>query len=357
MTQTMKSLALALLVLLSTAGAAPAADFPERLSHEELSRTRGFDRTHLPLLERLPGPGKEATAEALLTRFAAAGGSITTAGAFTQDVSESRVAVVSDAGWALKIHADGTRVSYVNFAALEANPELHVPVAQRPTESELEALGRSFIAKQLTGLVATSAEEELVPFYTEFAIYGAMAVDGSGQVEPEKVAAATVVFTRAVGGVPVVGPGSKVAVTFTNDKQPVAFDVDWAQYELRGDEQELLPLSDVLARSRVLADMAAHREPAEVEHLECGYYDPGARRKDPLAPIQAACFVQAKQRRVVDEAAQAANPADGHVLVALAEAIPAAVEVAPDGDWPEAQALAGQPVVQGGEVGETPPAQ
>ncbi len=340
-------LALVSLALLTPPGEALAADFPQRLAHEETSRTAGFDRSRLPLLERLPGPGKEAVAGTLLARFAA-GGSISTAGALQQDTDAARLVVTGDAGWALKVWADGTRLSYRNFALLDSSPALDVPLAERFTESKLETLGRAFIHEHLAGLVTLASGETLVPLFTEFAIRGGMAVDGSGATEPDKVAASSVVFTRAVGGVPVVGPGSKVAVTFTNDAKPVAFDLDWPRYRLRSDRQVLLPLADILARSKVLADFAGFPEPAVTEHFECGYYDAGARRKDPLAPLQAGCFVQARQRRTVNGAE--------HVLVARAEAIPAGTEVVADAGWPEVMALLGLPSVETGAPGEAPPA-
>jgi hypothetical protein len=336
------SLILGLLAPIAAAGSLGAADFPARLGQEELSINQGFEAPRVLVLERIAGPGKEAVAETLLARFAAPGASVTTSGAFTQDVNESRVAVTGDAGWALKVYADGTRVSYRNLALMESRPELHVPVAERLSETKLEALGRSFLDQYLDGLVQTTPNEELMPFFTEFAIRGAAAVDGSGERQEDRVSASAVVFTRTVAGVPVVGPGSKVAVIFANDGTPVGFDLDWASYQPRGDDQEVLAVDSILDRSRVLAELEGFPEEPVIEHFECGYYDAGARRKDPTAPIQAGCFLQAKQRR-------------GEFLVARAEAIPAGREVEPDQGWPETLTLVGLPSEQGGEVGTSPP--
>lgn len=347
-------LALAPLALFIEVNVALAADFPQRLAHEATSRTTGFDRSRLPLLERVPGPGKEAVAGTLLARFAA-GSSISTAGTTRQDASESRLAVTSDAGWALKVWADGTRVSYRNFPLLDSPTSLDVPVAERFTESKLETLGRAFIGENLGGLVTLGAGETLVPLFTEFALRGGMAADGSA-TEPDKVAASTVIFTRAVGGVPMVGPGSKVAVTFTNDGKAVAFDLDWPRYRTRTEQQSLLPAADIRARSKVLAEFAGFPEETVTEHFECGYYDAGARRKDPGALIQAGCFLQAYQRRIVDPEIHALSPRSGHVLVAKGEAIPAGLQVVADGGWPEAMALLGLPSEAGGTPGGNPPA-
>ena len=157
-------------------------------------------------------------------------------------------------------------------------------------------------------------------------------------MEPEQVLASTVVFTRSVGGVAVVGPGSKIAVTFANDGTPVAFDVDWAPYYTAGPVQAVLPVDRILGRSRALGSSASEEK---LDRMECGYLDLGGRKRSSGALLQAGCFLQLSIRTPDEE---------GHFLTGLVEAVPAGAVVLPDPSWPEAPA-AGRAAGAGGLPG------
>lgn len=52
----------------------------------------------------------------------------------------------------------------------------------------------------------------------------------------------TVIFSRVVNGVAVVGPGSKVAVLFDANHSIVGFDFDWPTYASAGRTQPIIGL-------------------------------------------------------------------------------------------------------------------
>ena len=80
-------------------------------------------------------------------------------------------------------------------------------------------------------------------------------------------------------GVPVIGPGSKVAVWFANDRRPVAFDVDWPVYNpLRG-RQRVLSRERLMSRVKETTVSPGGESGAQVARFECGYVDLGATRR------------------------------------------------------------------------------
>lgn len=323
---------------------ASAADFPQRQALEAQSARTGLGVDQLPLLKRVPGAGKEAVAGQVLSGFASARTGITTEGNFSIEVDEVRYSLTGDSGWFLTVLGDGSRIRYSNEALLEARPELALPLEERLSQEALESLGREFIANDLKSFAMLSAGELLVPSFTEFLVQGGGSTEPGGIVEREQVLASTVVFSRSVGGIAIVGPGSKIAVTFANDGTPVAFDIDWAQYLPTAQTQEVLPLNDILARSEVLGKTGGEEN---LDRIECGYFDLGGRKRDAGAVLQAGCFLQVSIKNEDD---------DGHVLAGIAEAIPAGASVVADESWPAALTLAGLPIADGSEEPPAAPA-
>ncbi len=322
---------------------ASAADFPQRQALEAQSARSGLGVGQLPLLKRVPGPGKEAVAGEVLRGFGASSTGITTEGSFSIEADEDRYSLTGDGGWFLTVLGDGSRIHYSNQALLEARPELALPLEERLSQDALEDLGRQFVANDLKSFAQLSPGEKLVPSFTEFLVQGGGSTEPGGPAEREKVLASTVVFSRSVGGIAIVGPGSKIAVTFANDGTPVAFDVDWAQYVPTSQTQEVLPLGDILARSEVLGKTGAEET---LDRIECGYFDLGSRKRDASALVQAGCFLQIGVE----------TPSEGGNLVGgIVEAIPAGASVVADGSWPEAARLAGLPTAEGSPEPEAAP--
>lgn len=329
------------LALLAAAGTAAAADFPARQKLEAQSARAGLGVELLPVLKRVAGPDKETVAQQVLQAFAASTG-ITTAGSHAVEADEERLSVAGEDGWFLTVYGDGTRISYRNETLLDSRPELALPLEERLSQDQLESLGRGFVSQHLEAFVKIGEGEELVPSFTEFQVQGGGSTEPGGLTEREQVLASTVVFTRTVGGLSVVGPGSKIAVTFANDGTPVALHVDWAEYGATGEMQEVLPVEEILARSDALNGAGDEK----LEHIECGYFDLGGRKRDAAAPLQAGCFLQVTVETPIE---------GGHVLAGIVEAVPAGLEVLADESWPEALKLAGLPIPEGSPEPKTAP--
>lgn len=333
-----------LLALTALVGVAWAKDFPQRSQLDASSRREGFGRSSVALLKRMPGRGGEAVAAAVIRQFESASTAITTSGERKREAKRDKIFVHTDA-WSLQVVGDGTRVSYRNEMELDRGQANGVPVAQRLSDERLEELGRGFIAGTLQALVKLGPDEALVPLYTERQITGGGPTAEGAQPETELVVANTMVFTRTIDGVPVVGGGSKVAVTFLNNGNAVAFSYDWPEYRKTGRQQKVLGLDEIKRRGKRVLSVDLDAENVKLARFECGLFDPGVRYRDADALVQSACYVQAVRRDIIDPAANRLDPTAGHVLAAVAQAIPAGATVEPDKRWPEAEKLRGRKLV------------
>ena len=330
-----------LLALVALPGAAPAKDYPQRVTADAASRVAGLGRTTLPLLERVAGPGADTVASTVLAKFEQSTNAINTRGTFEREVAANHVTLRTE-DWSLQVAADGTRVNYRNIAQLDGALSTARPVAERLDQDSLEALGRRFIGDSLREFIALAPSDEILPLYSEFQIVGGGAVRETQSLpEAEQVVANTVVFTRAIDGVPVVGGGSKIAVTFLNDGTAVAFDFDWPQYRKTERQQEVLPLDEIRGRSSGVLAVDLDARDVTVTRFECGLFDPGVRKRDAAALVQSACFVQADRRDIIDPDLNRRDPESGHIITAIAQAIPAGALIERDDRWPEAAALLG----------------
>ncbi len=333
-----------LLALVALPGAAPAKDYPQRAADDDASRRAGLGRTSVPLLERAAGPGADTVVSTVLAKFERSTRGIHTQGTFERAAAADLITLHTE-GWTLQVAADGTRVSYRNIAELDGATAR--PVEERLDQDTLEALGRRFIGDSLREFVTLSSNDEILPLYSEFQIAGGGAVSETQSLpEAEQVVANTVVFTRAIDGVPVVGGGSKIAVTFLNDGTAVAFDFDWPQYRKTDRQQEVLPIGEIRERGSRVLTLGLDAPGVNVTRFECGLFDPGVRKRDAAAPVQSACFVQADRRDIVDPELHRLDPESGHIVTAIAQAIPAGALIERDDRWPEAAALLGSALPQ-----------
>lgn len=330
-----------LLALVALPGAAPAKDYSQRVAADAASRRAGLGRTSIPLLERVAGPGADTVTSTVLAKFERATGAINTRGTFEREIDADRITLHTE-DWTLQVVADGTRVSYRNVAQLDGALATARPVEERLSQDTLEALGRRFIGDSLREFIALGSNDEILPLYSEFQIAGGGDVrEDRALPEAEQVVANTIVFTRAIDGVPVVGGGSKIVVTFLNDGTPVAFDFDWPQYRKTGRQQEVLPIEEIRERGSRVLTLPLDARDVNVTRFECGLFDPGVRKRDAAAPVQSACFVQADRRDIIDPEVNRRDPASGHIITAIAQAIPAGALIERDSRWPEAAALLG----------------
>ena len=332
-----------------------AKDFTQRTAAEKRSAEKGLDRAEVTLLRREPGPGRKDVADKLMARFAKSTDPMATAGSSKRQEKRNRLDVVADR-WILTVKADGTQARYRNHAYVESKPDLGKDVSQRFSNEKLEAMGRKFIEANLADLIKLGEKEELVPYFTEFMIAGGGGTAPNDKPQEEKVLASTVVFTRAVDKVNVVGPGSKVAITFANDEKPVAFHYDWPSYKSAGRSQKVAPLDEIKNRRRKVAKLDPDARDVELKRFDCGYYDAGALRRDTKAVIQAGCAMQAVKNQVADEKAHSADPRSGQVTVAAVDVIPAGEKIEPDSGWPQAVKMLGGREAKGKEAPKNPPA-
>lgn len=318
--------------------------FRQELIHRSVRS--GLGQASLPLLARQPGSGRQQAAEALKAKLC--GGRCDLAPAGAEQVR------LRGEGWELTVHGDGTSGQYRNLAGMARMQQQGRAPEERLSMGALEKLGRAFVADTLAPVVVLGEGEELVPFKSVYELRGGQDVKG-GPVQRE-VVGNTLVFTRTLHGVAVVGAGSKVAVTFANDGTPVAFDYDWPRYAPTGGKQVLAPRTTVLQRVQTVAALRSSasgastgsgpfdaRAPAELldvpaallpdvllEKLECGYFDAGQRKRDARAVVQAGCFAHLSQQHLVQGAS-----GEGFVKGAYAGAIPAGEDVVADSRWGE----------------------
>ena len=326
----------AVLALTTSVGVVHAADYAHRTMLVSKSAASGLGVADVELIERLPGSGADKVLDTLRARFASSQGAVNTRGAPEREQEHHSHALKGD-GWLLQVYADGTRVRYRNYAALESKQNLARPVAQRLSQQDLEERGRRFISEALAEVVLLGDGEALVPLFTEHEINGSRPATAEALADVETVTASTVIFGRTLGGISVIGPGSKIAVVFTNDGEAAGFDYDWPRYATVGRRQDVIHMPQILQRARDLTTVQLDAPGVSVKRVECGYFDAGARRKrrDLSAPIQAACGFHYSQRTLNN----GATPTD--MLAAYAEAIPAGVVVEADAGWPQAIRLAG----------------
>lgn len=315
-----------------------AADFAHRLNSEKRSEKEGLGRNEVPLFKRIPGPGKEAVANKLIGLFKNSKTPITTQGTSKKQVKGNRLSIIGE-DWFLDVNGDGTNVRYRNYKYLDSKPELAKSVSERLSNEKLEELGRAFIKQTLSEYIKIGANEELIPFYTEHAIGGGGQAKEGAPADEEKVYASTIVFTRSIDKVNIIGAGSKVAIMFNNKGTPVGFDYDWPQYRPTGKSQKVLPVEAIKNRAKKLASLDIDSPDVKVKRFDCGLYDAGVRKHDPKSVVQAGCAIHSYEKKIIDHDAYKRDKNSGHSVGAYTDFIPAGETVEEDGKWPQAMKM------------------
>ena len=315
-----------------------AADFPQRIASEKRSEKDGVGQKEISLMQRVPGAGKDVVSKKIMRQFLNSKTAITTQG-ISKSKTKGKTLSVTGAGWLLDVNEDGSNVRYRNYRYLESKKELARPVAQRLSNEKLEALGREFISKNLSEYVKLGKNEEIIPFFTEHAIgFSGEAKEGATKLE-EKVYGSTIVFTRFVNKVNVVGPGSKIAVMFNNAGEAVGFDYDWPQYKMIDKSQKVLPVEGIRSRSNKLTRVSLDSPNVKIKRFDCGLYDAGARRHDPKSVVQSACQISYYEKKIVDKKAYEMDKNSGHIMSAYIDYIPAGEVIEKDMKWSQAMKL------------------
>jgi len=295
------------------------------------SLSRGIPAVSVPLLDVAQGPGRAEVMERLLASLGQLGLGVGPRTVRYKDDNEKRLAVYGD-GWKLKVYGDGSRAEFRHYGYMDkVEPEM---AKYPPLEPErLVELGRGFVSQILAQQIPMDKGEELIPFGVQYQVNAEQSPNAK---EPEQTTvAAAVIFSRKIGGVDVLGKGSKVAVLYANNGTPFGFDFDWPTLHPFGVDQKVAPIDELQARATSVARLGEAAFDVQLEHFECGYYDAGQRKRSLGVPMQPACFhfYSAKSK------AEAEDGATGLLTMAYVDPVPAGTEIVPDEGWDTALEL------------------
>ncbi|WP_394822037.1 hypothetical protein [Pendulispora albinea] len=301
----------------------------------------------LSVIHRVPRGTRDAALTSLQISLCGSG-----CGRVTQERSAARLRA-KGASWRLDILAnDGSAAEYSNDDARGRARALATDATKAMTPSALESAGRAFIASKLTSVIVLEPGETLVPETVAYRSDSGGKTDGSGETTTV-VSANRVVFSREINGIPVVGTGSKIILTFLSDGSVESFRYDWPKYALTGRVQTSAPIGNILQRiqkvvgaredvhglqpifmpSQVTADTRIDLgADVQLERLACGYYDPGFTVRESVGVVQAGCYYHAVHYQ---------GGSQGVVSAGLSGAVPASVQAERDDAWPEETLIRG----------------
>lgn len=289
----------------------------------------GFGKETVLILEPGRGPGREAVAGRLRELAAGKdnpfGARLTARGLKPAPSADDRNTTFVGPDSVLKVSDDGTKFRFRGNIDDRQEVERARAGGRMIEKDELEKIGRRFVGEALRDFVKLGAEETLTFLGAKYLRDEVIGADGKEQGGAE-VVASIAVFGREVRGVPVIGDGSKVAVWFANDRQPVGFDVDWPVYNVLKTSQGVLPRERLFERVRATTVSPEGGERGGVARFECGYVDLGAAKR---TTIQSGCAIH-----------YAGRNADGTIW-ARVEYVPAGDKVLADAKWPLARLIAG----------------
>jgi hypothetical protein len=316
-----------------------AEELPQTKAHEQFSVTKGFAKPALPALHRSGAVDQNKVTGALIEKLGLE--------SIPQSTKHGETLHLGGKQWSLDVTADGNGVEYQDAAAGARAHALGKPVTQKMSADELEQKGRDFIASKLSSQIVLGANEELVAVRADYRFEGGQDAK-TGEVS-QAVVANRIVFGRTLNGVPVVGNGSKVVLTFVNDGSLESFRYDWPQYQAAA-SQNLVDAGEILsrvqkvigARNGVATPTSGVAVPSsegqaypvaltpntKLQALECGYYDAGSFTRHAAQSVQPGC------------AYHAVSQDSNGMRAGYAGAVPAGDQFDQDEAWLETQILA-----------------
>ncbi|MFY9939262.1 MAG: hypothetical protein WAK33_20440 [Silvibacterium sp.] len=321
------------LLALCAFGAIPIIDNASAQSFQ----TRGFNDASLPVLHRAGATDPTNVAALLSARFCT--------DCSTQTTTQSNQLRIAGSHSSLIVTVDGASAKFEDEAVHNLAHSLAKSVADKMSDAALEQAGRTFIAAKLADVIVLGPGEELVLVRTDYRIEGQQNLS-TGEIT-RSVAANRIVFGRTIHGVPVVGNGSTVVLTFLNNGSLESFRYDWPKYQATA-SQNLVDSNEILSRIQTVIGVRTHVIPnfavttparldashpvaltseTSLQKLECGYYDPGTRSGKSVAIVQPGCTY-----RVVWESANGMRQG-------YAGAVPAGGHFEADSTWMEAGIL------------------
>ncbi|AWM10777.1 hypothetical protein [Bradyrhizobium symbiodeficiens] len=341
------SAALVLNILLAVSGASPASAEATGRAQENARRSLATalgERT-VPILSRQSVRTPESALSILTESLKKVDQSFSVDRA-SRERQRGRL-LVSTNDWRLTIFGDGSAAEFVNLTATSKAHENRLEPGRKMSTETLQAMGRDFIARYLADTIVLGPAERLEAELVSARMEGGVAADGTSSYSA--VVANRIVFTREIDGIPVVGAGSKVTITFLNDGGVESFRYDWPQYVATSRMQATVDASEILNRvsrtiglraqtlqregeQSTLSPEQSRRGKTTLQRLACGYYDAGIMARDPDAPVQTGCYYHLVETRGEGEFVTKA---------ARSGAVPAGQRVEIDPRWPEVARMLG----------------
>lgn len=318
--------------------AAFADDLSSALANAQTSVTTGFSTSSLPLLTRASVADPTATLLAQVCAAPCQASAPVLHGTFRR---------INGPTWNLDVSTDGTWARFIDRGVRGNAHSLGVDPSAAISDASLVSAGQAYIAAHLSAVLPLGPGEQMVPLRTSYRTDGGQ--DLVTMQITRTVVANTVVFGRTVSGAQVVGGGSTVTMSFTNDGALEFFQYDWPSYsQSSGQALEKIGvlldrLQEVVAlRSGVATPTAPMTPPVTstspyplliaantlLVKFECGYYDSGDQRHSSSTPVQAGCLYHALWQQ-------------NGVNAGFSGAVPGAVNVLADSSWPEAIIIRG----------------
>lgn len=289
---------------IAATASATAAELPASTAAAAFSINHGFAQTSLSAQRRLAA-GAAADVSTALIRNAC--GARCAQQAVTRRPGALRI---SGSDWSLDVSADGTAARFADLAVLRGRFAQGRDVARKLPATTLESTGRAIIASKLSSAIVLGAYDELVPLRTDYLIAGLQNV--KTHVVTRSVIANRITFGRRLRGVPVVGGGSTVSLTFANSGALESWRYDWPRYAAASAaSQPLVNVRTIVQRvNRVLlarrsdgrtpagarsisgkiqANAPSGKAGAALQKLECGYFDPGIGGSAATGLVQPGC--------------------------------------------------------------------
>jgi hypothetical protein len=186
-------------------------------------------------------------------------------------------------GWSLDVRDDGNTVRFRREAIAVG------ALDQKPDDIKIEAEARGLAQELVASLSARGEGEELVFLGTKFSYSGSHQTDAASP-DPEQVDGWAAAFGRNLNGEIVIGGGSMVVIEYDGAGVVRAVDIDWPEYESANIELSALGTREIKARAENLGAKAEPGGSRREHKFECGYFDPGGRKRVQQKLVQPACF-------------------------------------------------------------------
>jgi hypothetical protein len=281
-------------------GIAGAEELPQTRAHEQFSVTQGFREPVVAELHRVSAADQSKVSSALIEKLRP--------GSAYQSAKQGSKLHITGKEWSLDVTADGSGAEYQDHAVGARAHSLGKPLPEKMSAAELEQKGRAFVAANLASQIVLGLNEELISLRADYRTEGGHDLT-TGEIT-HAVVASRIVFGRTLHGVPIVGNGSKVIITFTNDGSLESFRDDWPKYQTAA-SQKVVDAGEILSRvqkvigvrSGVTAPTSGVTVPSsedeaypvaltpntQLQSLDCGYYDASSFAEHTTQSIQPGC--------------------------------------------------------------------